>query len=181
MKNPNTTQWALLSAGDHVAHRLSKDNSLWVFCLVWFWFSIFKASVPLFVFLTSSSATRLYRGRDPRLTSNSFTCCYTETGQTMTSDLAVHIIRDGSSRSRSRGRGDSTRFAIPVTVTITFIFTITYFKLSLIDPSLNLFFFSLHPHDCPTNDIYFSKIFYLSKIDEFVLNPLPVRLDILIN
>ena len=60
----------------------------------------------------------------------------------MTSDLAVHIIRDGSSRSRSRGRGDSTRFAIPVTVTITFIFTITYFKLSLIDRLLNLVFFS---------------------------------------
>ena len=31
----------------------------------------------MFGFLTSSSATRLYRGRVPRLTSDNFTCCHT--------------------------------------------------------------------------------------------------------
>ena len=31
----------------------------------------------LFDFLTSSSTTRLYRGRVPRLTSNNFMCCHT--------------------------------------------------------------------------------------------------------
>ena len=33
--------------------------------------------VCLFAFLTSSSTTRLYRGRVPRLTSDNFTCCHT--------------------------------------------------------------------------------------------------------
>ena len=37
--------------------------------------------VCLFGFLTSSSATRLSHGRVPRLTSDNFTCCHTETEQ----------------------------------------------------------------------------------------------------
>ena len=40
-----------------------------------------KEQVIFFVclvgFLTSSSTTRLYRGRVPRLTSDNFTCCHT--------------------------------------------------------------------------------------------------------
>ena len=34
--------------------------------------------VCLFGFFTSSSATSLYRGRVPRLTSDNFTCCHTQ-------------------------------------------------------------------------------------------------------
>ena len=45
------------------------------------------------VFLTSSSATRLYRGRVPRLTSDNSTCCHTRQGrETRTSVSAGHII-----------------------------------------------------------------------------------------
>ena len=45
----------------------------------------------LFRFSTSSSTTRLCRGRVPRLTSDTFTCCHTR-GETMTSVSAGHII-----------------------------------------------------------------------------------------
>ena len=39
--------------------------------------SLSQLFVCLFGFLTSSSSTRLYRGRVPRLTSDNFTCCHT--------------------------------------------------------------------------------------------------------
>ena len=49
--------------------------------------------VCLFRFLTSSSTTRLYRGRVPRLTSDNYKCCHTQdSGETMTSVSAGHII-----------------------------------------------------------------------------------------
>ena len=49
--------------------------------------------VCLFVW-TSSSTTRLYRGRAPRLTSGNFKCCHTrDRAMTMTSISAAHIIR----------------------------------------------------------------------------------------
>ena len=38
-----------------------------------------KARLCLFGFLTSSSSTMLYRGPTLRLTSETFTCCHTET------------------------------------------------------------------------------------------------------
>ena len=54
--------------------------------MVWFWFGLFG-------FLTSSSTTRLYRGRVPRLTSHNFTCCHTrDRAETMASISAAHII-----------------------------------------------------------------------------------------
>ena len=45
-------------------------------------------------FLTSSSTTRLYHGRVPRLTSDNFTCCQNtrQSGETMTSVSVGHII-----------------------------------------------------------------------------------------
>ena len=48
--------------------------------------------VCLFGFLTSSSTTRLYRGRVPRLTSDNFTCCHTWDRVGRTWLLSQHVI-----------------------------------------------------------------------------------------
>ena len=61
---------------------LSNNYPAWSFC---YWFLLFLYlhyyTACLFVWLsdfwTSSSATRLYRGRVPTLTSGNFTCCHT--------------------------------------------------------------------------------------------------------
>ena len=63
----------------------------------------------LVVFLKFSSATRLSRGRVPRLTSDNFTCCHTETKR---GDhffcLSQSHYTDTDPNSRERARGPTT-------------------------------------------------------------------------
>ena len=58
--------------------------------------------LSLFVFLTSSSAPRLYRGGAPILTSDNFMCCHTETGR---GDQSQYSETDPTSRERAPGAG----------------------------------------------------------------------------
>ena len=82
------------------------------------WIKIRKGDffVCLFCFLTSSSTTRLCRGRVPRLTSDNFTCCHTET-ERGDHDFCLsrlhYTYTDPTSRERAATAGIEPRTSSP--------------------------------------------------------------------